>query len=78
MDALGQITAATISPYGNHLYTTAITEKSLGVFDRDPATGLVSFVEAIKRDPNTGLPKLDSVNDVAFLLDVGRAKGLAG
>ncbi|MFN8491191.1 MAG: beta-propeller fold lactonase family protein [Caldilineaceae bacterium] len=78
MDALGQITAATISPDGNHLFTTAITEKGLGVFDRDPSTGLVSFVEAIKRDSNTGLPKLDSVNDVAITSDGSTVYAVSG
>lgn len=62
--ALGGITSPVFSADGRHLFTTSITDKALGVYDRDAETGLLTFIESFKRDAILGTPKLDSVNEV--------------
>jgi hypothetical protein len=50
----------------------------LGLFDRDPETGLLTFVEAFKRDAATGLPALDGANEVTISPDGATVYTVAG
>ena len=77
-DALGGTTSVTISADGKHLYTTALNDRALGLFDRDPATGLLSFVESFARNPNTGVPKLEGANEVVISPDGATVYTVAG
>ncbi len=78
LDGLGGTTGVVISPDGNHLFTTALNDQALGIFDRDPATGLVDFVEAFHRDVNTGLPALDGANEVVVSPDGSTVYAVSG
>src|SRR5262249_38735051 len=49
-----------LSPDGQHVYAIGSIDKALAVFDRDPATGALTFVEADVR-----APELFPVNTVA-------------
>lgn len=77
-DALGGTTSVAISQDGSHLYTTALNDRALGLFDRDPETGLLTFVERFARDPNTTLPKLDGANEVVLSPDGATVYTVAG
>ncbi len=77
-DALGGTTGVTISADGKHLYTTALNDRALGLFDRDPATGLLSFVESFARDAGTGLPKLEGANEAVISPDGATVYTVAG
>ncbi|MCX6050323.1 MAG: beta-propeller fold lactonase family protein [Chloroflexi bacterium] len=77
-DGLGGTTGVVISPDGNHLFTTALNDQALGVFDRDPTTGLVDFVEAFHRDANTGLPALNGANEVVVSPDGSTVYAVSG
>ncbi len=78
MDGLGGTTSVAISPDGTHLFTTALTDQAVGIFDRDTTTGLLAFNAAIKRDIITDLPKLDGANEVAISPDGATAYAVAG
>src|SRR5262249_42859172 len=41
-----------VSPDGQHVYATGSIDDALAVFDRDPATGALAFVEADVRKPD--------------------------
>jgi hypothetical protein len=41
-----------VSPGGHHVYAIGSIDKALAVFDRDPATGALTFVEADVRAPD--------------------------
>ncbi|WP_419189032.1 SdrD B-like domain-containing protein [Stieleria marina] len=47
VDGLNEATAIRESADGKHLYVAAVTSGSLAVFDRDPATGLVTFAQKL-------------------------------
>jgi hypothetical protein len=78
MDGLGGTTSVTLDSSGTHLYTTALTDQALGLFDRDPETGLLTFVETFKRDTTSGLPALDGANDVTISPDGTTVYTVAG
>lgn len=46
VDGLGRPQDATVSPDGGNVYVAASADSAIGVFSRDPASGLLSFVEA--------------------------------
>lgn len=46
-DALGAITHTAISPDGFHAYVTAFEDNGIAVYQRDTATGRLSFAEAL-------------------------------
>jgi len=50
---------------GSKLFVTGYNDKTVVVFDRDPSTGLLTFVEAVTRDAITGEPKLDGAAGIA-------------
>jgi 6-phosphogluconolactonase (cycloisomerase 2 family) len=52
IDGLDGVSSVTVSPDGNHLYSVAITGDSVAVFNRNPTTGSLTFVEAHKDDTN--------------------------
>lgn len=76
--ALGGITSLTMSANGRHFFTTSLTDKALGVYDRDAETGVLSFVESFKRNPVRGTPKLDSVNEVIVSPDGANLYAVSG
>ncbi len=78
MDGLGGTTSVAISPDGNHLFTTALTDQGVGIFDRDATTGLLEFNATIKRDMSTDLPKLDGANEVVVSPDGSTVYAVAG
>ncbi|MGB7325033.1 MAG: SdrD B-like domain-containing protein, partial [Rubripirellula sp.] len=47
VDGLGEATAIRESADGKNLYVAAVTSGSLAVFNRDPATGLVTFAQKL-------------------------------
>ncbi len=57
-----------ISPDGTDLYVAGPNDNALAVFTRDPATGLLSFVE-FHQDGVGGVDGLDAVNHVAVSPD---------
>lgn len=50
---------------GSKLFVTGANDKAVAVFDRDTTTGLLTFLEAVVRDPNSGEPKLDGAASIA-------------
>lgn len=52
IDGLGGAGGVALSPDGRHLYATGATDGALAVFERDPATGLLTLVEIeLESDP---------------------------
>jgi len=47
------------------LFVSGYNDKAVAVFDRNPTTGLLTFVEAVVRDGNSGEPKLDGASGIA-------------
>jgi len=62
---LGGVRAVAVSPDGASLYAAALFDDSLAVFDRDPGTGELSFVE-VHFDDVAGIDGLDRASDVAL------------
>ncbi len=58
VDGLDGAFGMAFSQDGSKLLVTGYLEDAVAVFDRDPASGLLTFLEVVKRDPNTGEPKL--------------------
>jgi 6-phosphogluconolactonase (cycloisomerase 2 family) len=44
-DGLAGVRSVAVSPDGRHVYAAAYDDRALGVFARDPASGLLTFVE---------------------------------
>ena len=60
---LGGVVSVVISPDGAHAYTTAFQDDALAVFERNAATGELSFVE-VQLDGVGGVDGLDGANEV--------------
>jgi predicted outer membrane repeat protein len=58
-----------VSPDGKYVYTNGYYDKAMTVFDRDPATGLLTFDQLFQRNPADGTPALDGVQQVAVSSD---------
>jgi len=65
---LDGVQALAVSPDGTHVYSAAGTGNALGVFDRDPATGSLTFVQA-QRDAVGTVDGLAGVAAVAVSAD---------
>ena len=50
---------------GSKLLVTGYLDNAVAVFDRDATTGLLTFLEMVKRDSNTGEPKLGGAAGIA-------------
>jgi DNA-binding beta-propeller fold protein YncE len=60
VDGLAGAGSVSISPDGNSLYVTSVGDDAVAVFDRDPLTGALSFVEAeLGGDPYPFFPLLN-------------------
>ena len=46
VNGLNQASGVAVSPDGNHIYVAGYTDDRIAVFSRNPATGLMTFVEA--------------------------------
>ncbi|MEM7028705.1 MAG: beta-propeller fold lactonase family protein [Chloroflexota bacterium] len=57
VDGLGSVYWVTVSPDGKHVYTTSVDDHAVSHFDRDAATGKLTFVETHK-DETGGITKL--------------------
>jgi 6-phosphogluconolactonase (cycloisomerase 2 family) len=69
IDGIGNASAVTVSADGAHLFATGYGSNAVAVFNRDSATGLLSFAQVIKRNVNTGLPALKGARDVVISPD---------
>lgn len=70
VSGLESVTELAISADGNHLYTVAFDSEALVLFSRDPATGRLTFVEALV-DGVDGLDGLGRPGAVAISADDG-------
>lgn len=68
VDGLSGVRAVAVSPDGNWVYATGTSESALGVFQRDPATGLLSFKQVLK-DGVGGIDGLANVSAVGVSPD---------
>jgi 6-phosphogluconolactonase (cycloisomerase 2 family) len=68
VDGLDGATAVAVSPDGDHVYVGGTLEDALVVFDRNPSTGALSFVE-LHRDGVGGVDGLDSPRSVVVSPD---------
>lgn len=68
VDGLEGTRAVTISPDGAHVYAASERDDSVAVFDRDPGTGALTFVE-VQRDGVAGADGLDGANEVITTSD---------
>ncbi len=68
VQGLSGVESIAISPDGRHLYAASYTDGALAVFDRDSATGALSYLSCLKNgDP--GLDGLAGARDVAVSPD---------
>jgi 6-phosphogluconolactonase (cycloisomerase 2 family) len=63
VDGLAGIHSVTVSPDGRHLYTASLIDDAVAVFDRDKATGHLTYVEMLKDNVN-GVDGLDQASSV--------------
>ncbi len=68
IDGLGRANSVTVSPDGAQVYVASWADDALAVFDRDEATGALSFVAAHKDGVN-GVDGLDGANSVTVSPD---------
>ena len=68
VDGLSGAWAVTVAPDGGSVYVTSDLESSVAVFDRDPTTGLLTFVEA-EQDGVGGVDGLGNATGVAVSPD---------
>lgn len=72
LNGLGRASGVAISPDGRFLFATAATDKAVSVFERDLASGLLTFRQLVQRNPLVGgpaLPPLDGARDIAATPD---------
>jgi len=65
VDGLDGAFGMAFSQDGSKLLVTGYLEDAVAVFDRDQTTGLLTFLEVIKRDANTNEPRLDGAAGIA-------------
>jgi len=68
VDGIAGAREAAVSPDGAHLYVAGLEDNAVAVFERDPSTGALSFVE-LERDQVGGVTGLLSVRSVAVSPD---------
>jgi predicted outer membrane repeat protein len=65
VSGLDAATSVALTPDQRYLFVTGYNSDALTVFARDPETGLLTFVQSVKRgDWGAGLPALDGARDV--------------
>lgn len=57
-----------LSPDGQHLYVTSFWDNSINVFEVDPMTGMITFLEVHTNDLN-GITTMDGANGIAISPD---------
>ena len=62
---LGGVVSVMVSPDGGYAYTTAFRDDALAVFERNAATGALSFVE-VQTDGVGGVDGLNGASELAF------------
>jgi len=67
-DLLGGLEFVTLSPDGHHVYVAASYDNAVTVFRRDPETGSLAFVQAL-REGEGGVEGLEYVNSVTVSPD---------
>ncbi|MCK5396339.1 MAG: beta-propeller fold lactonase family protein, partial [Gammaproteobacteria bacterium] len=77
LDGLNADRSVTISPDGNHVYTTRFPDDAISVFSRDATTGELTFVE-IQQDGVNGVDGLDGVNSAAVSGDGTHVYAVSG
>ena len=65
VDGLGSASAVLVSPDGRHVYAAGSVEDSLAVFERDPATGGLTYLRAYV-DGTDGIDGLERPDSLAF------------
>ena len=68
VDGLWGAGTVVVSPDGGHIYVASFLDDALAVFSRDPSSGTLTFVEAIK-DTDPGIDGLDAARSVAVSPD---------
>ena len=68
INGLNGADAVAVSPDGTHVYVTGSVDDALAVFDRDPVTGGLTYVERL-RDGIAGVDGLNSASAVAVSPD---------
>ena len=68
VDGLGGASSVEVSPDGEHVYATGFGDSALVTFDRDPATGLLTFVE-FDKDGVGGVDGLAEARQIAISSD---------
>ena len=84
VDGLNRARSVSVSPDGQHVYVAGESDHALAIFERDPATGLLSFLEAVQQgvDGITGLNQPYWVTQgpdggVVFVAGAGSIAGFA-
>src|SRR4029453_5798367 len=80
IDGLGTGTAVALSPDGGTVYATGYSDAAVAAFERDPASGKLTFIQAVKRNPAypaAGTPPLAGARDIAVGPE-GRAIQVSG
>ena len=70
VDGLGAVVSLRVSPNGEHLYAAGANDDAVAVFVRDPNSGQLTFVEALKDDENE-VDGLDGASSVVLSRDGG-------
>ncbi len=68
VDGLNGARNITLSPDGNFVYVTAYYDDAISIFQRDAASGLLTFVEMVKDGVN-GVDGLNGANSIAISAD---------
>ena len=68
VDGLNQADAVAVSPDGRHVYVTALIDDSIAIFERDPASGGLAFVDFV-RDGAGDVDGLDAPEGLALSPD---------
>ena len=68
VDGLAGATSVAVSPDGLHVYATGSVDNAVAAFERDPATGALTFIEA-KRDGEDGVVGLLGAEAVRISAD---------
>ncbi len=79
IDGLSTGTAVALSPDGATVYATGYSDAAVAAFERDPASGELTFIQAVKRDPAypAAQPPLNGARDIAVGPE-GRAIQVSG
>ncbi len=68
VDGLRYASCVTVSPDGGHVYATGLADSAVAVFQREPATGELTFLE-VHRDGQDGVDGLHYAGSVVVSID---------